>query len=167
MSLRIISFTPGLRTIEDIGRLWRESVHLQLPWESAKYICTRCTASASYSFFAWRTSCFKILLFRATTLHTKSVRSEIGYKWMQDPLPYRQDFTTTAICFLAATYSKPMAAVINSVCSVRCRLEDNSGLHLSRWRVFVFFFFVAEGVVGRACTRQTWGRGSGGGLKLP
>lgn len=30
-SAKSISFTPGLRTIEDIGRLWRESVHRQHP----------------------------------------------------------------------------------------------------------------------------------------
>lgn len=31
-----ISLTPGLRTMEEMGRLCRESVHLQHPCESAK-----------------------------------------------------------------------------------------------------------------------------------
>ena len=36
VSSRSISLTPGLSTMDDIGRLWRESVQRQLPWESAK-----------------------------------------------------------------------------------------------------------------------------------
>jgi hypothetical protein len=72
-----ISLTPGLRTMDEMGRLCRESVHLQHPWESAKYICILCTASASYSFLAWRTSCLRIELFLATTLKKGKARNVV------------------------------------------------------------------------------------------
>ena len=92
-SARIMSLTPGSSTIELIGRFCRAPFHRQQPYElsasdenprragggranergertyvSAMKMCTRCSASFSYSRFASSTSRLRMSLFRATTL---------------------------------------------------------------------------------------------------